>query len=90
MKKNCDCLKKGHRVGLFLVALFVLCFLGYYVRPEQELHIKMLQMMFFGFSGMNVLSFILGAIQAFIWGYILSAIWCLTGCCCGCKDKCEK
>ena len=59
MKKNCLCLKCGHNVGLFLVVLFVLCFIGYYLRPMQELHLQLLQLMFFGFSGMNVMSFIL-------------------------------
>jgi hypothetical protein len=91
MKKNCVCLKHGNNVGLFFLVLFVLCFLGYYVKPAatQSLHLQMLQLTFFGFSGMNWLSFVLGAIQAYIWGWVICGIWCLTGCCCG-KDKCEK
>lgn len=89
MKKDCACLKHGNNVGLFLVVLFVLCFIGYYLKPMQELHLQLLQLMFFGFSGMNVLSFILGAVQAYIFGYILCAIWCLTGCCCW-GEKCDK
>lgn len=76
----------ANRIGLFLAALFVVCFIWYYLRPvEQGLHLSLFKMSFFGFSGMNVRSFILGLIQSYIWGYIGVGVWWLIG---GCrKDK---
>lgn len=72
----------ANRVGLFLVVLFVICFAWYYIRPvEQELHLKLLKLSFFGFNGMNLISLILGAIQSYIWGYIAVGVLRLVGCC---------
>lgn len=75
--------KGANRLGLFLVILFIICFVWYYLRPvEQELHLKLLKMIYFGFSEMNLTSFILGLIQSYIWAYIIVGIWRLAGCCC--------
>ena len=79
-------LKSANHVGLFLIALYALCWVWYFVHPvEQELHLKMWQMSFWGFEGTNVMSFVLGAIQTYVMGYILVGLWCLTGCCSCCK-----
>ncbi|NQT49865.1 hypothetical protein HQ571_04185 [Candidatus Kuenenbacteria bacterium] len=79
--KKCCSWKCANHLGMFFLVLFVICFLWYYIRPvEQEMHLSMLKMSFFGFDGMNVMSFILGAIQAYIWGFIVSGVWALVGC----------
>ncbi len=85
----------GNAVGLFLVLLFVLCFLRYALWPvETELHLQLLRLSYFGFSGMNPLSFILGAVQSYIFGYIGVGLWMLVGCClkaCGCcKEEAKE
>ena len=79
-----DCFKLGNHVGIFLTLLFVLCFFWYWIHPvQQQLHLQVLESVFFGYDGMNIGSFILGLIQSYIWGYILSALWCLSGCSAG-------
>ncbi|MBU0667700.1 hypothetical protein KJ951_01180 [Patescibacteria group bacterium] len=81
-KSPCDYWKCANAVGLFLVALFVICFAWYFIRPvEQELHMQMMKLSFFGFEDMSVVSFILGAIQSYVWGYIVVGLWTLVGCC---------
>ncbi|MDP3995756.1 MAG: hypothetical protein Q8P74_00715 [bacterium] len=68
--------KLANSVGLFLAALFVVCFVWYYIRPiEQELHSGLFRLVFFGFNGMNFSSFIAGIIQSYLWAYIGVGIW---------------
>jgi hypothetical protein len=82
-----DCIKHGNHLGIFFVLLFILCFFWYWLHPvQQEFHLKFLQSLFFGYSEMNAISFILGIIQSYIWGYIIAIIWyfssyCAGGCC---------
>jgi len=75
--------KNGTRIGLFFVILFVVCFTWFYLRGGsselKNLHNNLFALTFFGWSGMNFLSFILGLIQSFIWGYIAVALWVLSG-----------
>jgi len=87
--KECKFWSCANHVGLFFVALFALCFLWYFVHPyEQELHMAMFKISFFSFTGMNFLSFVLAAIQAYIWGYIVVGVWQLLGYCCKSCKKC--
>lgn len=83
MKKHkCSYWKCSMHVGLFLAVFFVICFAWFYIQPEEkELHMALLNLSFLGWSGMNFPSFLLGAIQSFIWGYILMGVWYLVGCC---------
>ena len=75
-------LQHANHLGLFLTLLFVVCFIWYYLRPaEQNLHLQLLKLSYFGFSGMNFGSFILGAVQSYLWGYIFFGLWQLSGCC---------
>lgn len=72
----------GGRVGLFFVILFIVCFVWFYLRAgsdSEPLHNSLLALSFFGWSGMNLVSFILGLIQSFIWGYLAVALWRLSG-----------
>ena len=73
-------LKLANSVGLFLVILFAICFLWYFIMPaERELHLKLFRIAYSGFSGMNLLGFVFGAIQSYLWGYIGVGIWRLVG-----------
>ena len=75
-------IKQGNRVGIFLALLFVMCFAWYWLHPvHQELHMQILELSFFGYSGMNSVSFISGLIQSYIWGYIGTGLWYLSACC---------
>jgi len=79
--KDCkhSCLKHANGVGLFFVALLAICFAWYFIHPvEQDLHMSLLKLSFFGFDGMNAVSFLLGALQAYVWGYIVVGIVCLV------------
>ncbi len=88
---HCNSWKCAHHIGLFLVALLVLCFVWRYIHPvEIEFHLSSLRLMFFGFSGFNFWSFVLGAIQAYIAAYIGVGVWFLVGCCLKGSDSCEK
>ena len=89
---NCKPMHMANKIGLFFVLLFAVCFAWYFIHPvEQEMHLAMFQMSFFGFEGMNFLSFVLGAIQVYIWGYILVGLGYLVSMVgCGKSGKCCK
>ncbi|PIR04037.1 MAG: hypothetical protein COV59_02525 [Candidatus Magasanikbacteria bacterium CG11_big_fil_rev_8_21_14_0_20_39_34] len=88
--EECNFFRCSNRVGIFLVALYILCFAWYFIHPvNQSVHIQMLEMSYFGFSGMNFVSFLLGAIQTYIWGYVGVGLWSLLGCC-HTKGTCKK
>ena len=79
----------ANHIGVFLVLLFAVCFLWFYINPvEQDLHLRLFRLSFIGYSGMNVASFILGAVQAYIWAYVAAGLWLLAGTCCK-GGKCE-
>lgn len=89
-ESNCGFWRCGHKIGLFLVVLFVLCFLWYFFRPvEQVLHLGLLKISFIGYTGMNFSSFLAGFVQSYIWGYIGVGIWMLVGCCMKRGSKCD-
>jgi hypothetical protein len=69
-------IQEANRAGLFLAILFALCFAWFYIRPvEQNLHTALFRMAYVGFEGMNIVGFILGAAQTYIWGYLFLGIW---------------
>jgi len=74
--------KLGTKIGLFFIIIFITCFAWYFIRGGNtellQLHNNLLAITFFGWSGMNLASFILGLIQSFIWGYIAVALWRLA------------
>lgn len=81
-KDKCSYFKCANRIALVGVVLFILCFIWYYIRPvEQDLHLRLFRMAYLGFSGMNAVSFILGAIQTYIWAHVVLGIWQLFVCC---------
>jgi hypothetical protein len=75
--------KKTSGIGWILAWLFAIlytiCFVWYWIRGGgaaiQELHTNLFKLAFFGFSEMNAVSFVSGFVQAFIWGWIVAAIW---------------
>ncbi len=80
------------RVGLWFVGIYALCFVWPWIRglnvELSALHYQMWQIAFFGFTGFNLGSFIVGLMQVFIWGLIAAGLWKLAGFCCGCeRDK---
>jgi len=90
-KAQCGFFRCSNSVGLFLASLFVVCFAWYFVHPvEQTMHVQMFRLSYIGFSGMNALSFVLGLIQTFIWGYVGVGLWMLVGCCLKKGTDCHK
>jgi len=80
MSKDCCEHFKVYKLGLFFVLLFTVCFLWYYLIPvEKILHESLFKLSFLGFTGMNILSFLLGAIQSFFWAYIFYGLWKISG-----------
>ena len=76
MNNKINYLNFANRLGIFLVVLFVICFAWYYIRSvEQGLHLQLFRLFYFGFSEMNFSAFILGAIQTYLWAYILMGTW---------------
>lgn len=70
----------SNRIGIFLVFLFAICFAWYFIMPaEKGLHLQLFRMAYFGFSGFDVLSFVFGAIQTYVWGYAFVGVWRLSG-----------
>jgi len=95
MKNNKDGMHFMHaanHVGLFFMVLFAICFAWYFIMPvERELHMSMFRMSFFAFDGMNLMGFISGLVQVYIWAYIFVGAWFLVGRCrCGCGCSCKK
>lgn len=79
---RCNYWRCANRIGLFLAVLFVVCFVLHYFYPvDVELRVKLFQMAFLGFSGMNFSSFVLGLAQSYLWGYLGLGLWFLVGCC---------
>jgi len=71
--------RTGTKLGLFFVVIFTVCFIWYFLRGGsaelRQLHNDLLALAFFGWTGMNFFSFVLGLVQSFIWGYIAVALW---------------
>lgn len=69
----------ANRLGIFFAIIFVICFFWHFINPvDAELRIKLFQMALVGFSGMNLVSFILGVIQSYLWAYIGLGLWRLA------------
>jgi len=75
---NNNFVKTANQLGIFFVILFIICFAWYYLKGQTELHLQLLRLTFFGYSGMNVVSFVLAAIQAYVAGYVLVGLWQLA------------
>jgi hypothetical protein len=83
-----DFVKHSNHLGIFLIILFIGCFLWYWIHPVQkEFHLKFLQSAFFGFKNMNILSFIFGIISSYIYGYVFYTFWALSSYLSGCKHN---
>ena len=90
-RTKCDYWKCSNAIGLFLVGLFAICFLWFFINPvEQELHLALFKLSYWGFAEMNVAGFFLGAIQSYLWAYLAVGLWSLVGCCMKGGDCCSK
>ncbi|MBT4516533.1 MAG: hypothetical protein HOC78_01415 [Candidatus Komeilibacteria bacterium] len=79
----------AHKLSMLFMLLFIICFAWYWINPvQQELHLSLMKLHFFAFSGMNVVSFISGLVQSFIWGHIVAALFLIS--IKACKGKCCK
>lgn len=77
---NTFTIRFANRLGIFLALLFAVCFVWFYVRPiEQDLHLNMFRMAYFGFEEMSFVSFLAGAVQSYLWAYVGVALWRLAG-----------
>ncbi len=75
-KKGAGCVPFSNKLGIFLVILYTLCFFWYFVNPSgQELHLKLFRMMFLGFEEMNAYYYWFGAVQVFVWAWIVGYFW---------------
>ncbi len=75
-------ISRANQLGTFFVILFIICFAWFFLRSGsaeiKSLHNNLLALSFFGWSGFDAKSFILGSIQSFIWGYIAVLLWQLA------------
>ena len=72
--------KCSHRIGMFLVMLFILCFTwSSYYTASMELQLQLYQILYFKFTGLNLMSFVSGLVQSYIWGYVFPFVWFLSG-----------
>ncbi|MBI2484141.1 hypothetical protein HYV71_03075 [Candidatus Uhrbacteria bacterium] len=79
---SCVFWHSANRIGLLFVALFAICFAWYFINPSQQaLHAQLFQLSYFGYGEMNIKSFILGAVQSYLWAYIAVGLWHLLGYC---------
>lgn len=80
--------KSSHRLGVFFMLLYIVCFSWYFLMPTgRELHLQMFQMSFFGFDAMDIPSFFLGLFQVYVWAYIFKILWSVSGLCPICTKK---
>lgn len=77
-------------VGLFFIALYVLCLLWPNLLTDPEavrLHLTSLKLLFPGFKGMDATSMLWGGVLSFVYGFVGSvAFHGLHKGCCGLKD----
>ena len=75
-----DWVKHSNHLGIFFAFLFIICFFWYWIHPvQQAYHQQSLELWFYGYTGVNVVSFFLGIVQSFIWGYVFVGLWNLAG-----------
>ncbi len=72
-------IKKSHKLGIFFILLFAVCFAWFFIYPVSgSLHNDLFKMAFVGFQEMNAVGFILGLVQVYIWAYISVALWSVS------------
>ncbi|MAG11801.1 MAG: hypothetical protein CMI52_03265 [Parcubacteria group bacterium] len=65
-----------HRLGLFFVAVFTLCFFwGLVNTAEPILHMSLMKLSFIGFEGFDSVSYFYGAVQVYLWAWIYGFAW---------------
>ncbi|MBT4349992.1 hypothetical protein HOD19_04435 [bacterium] len=80
----------ANKIGLLFIIIFAIIFFWSYFHPVHlALQRQMLEITFFGFNGMNMPSFFVGAVQSYFWGYIVVILWKIVvlSSDCECKPK---
>lgn len=81
MKKGMmkDYLRYSNHIGIVLVIWCFIYFAWFYIHPtDRMLYEDFLRVSFFYFSGMNLTTFIVSAIQCYLWGYVAVGTWVLA------------
>ena len=67
----------GWTVSVFSVLSYALCFLWAYTLAgdQKEMYINWLRMSYLKFAGIDVVSFLSGLVQTFVWGWIGVAVF---------------
>jgi hypothetical protein len=91
-KTSCSCPNDywyyANKIGLLFILLFAVCFFWSYFRPiNPGLHLELMQLKFFGFTGVNFSSFVAGLVQSYLWGYIVIIFWKIICLSCGREAK---
>lgn len=76
--KKLDLMQVAFSLAILFAIGFVVCYFWVYKSTDPDLvnmHLGMLKISFFGYSGMNFASFILGLIQSFIWGILVGVVF---------------
>ena len=74
--KGCGQTYNVHRLGLFFVALFTLCYFWGFINPvDPALHLSLMKLSFLGFTGLNSASFFFGAVQVYLWAWVFAFAW---------------
>lgn len=80
----------ANKIGLLFILLFAVCFFWpYFHAREFDLHSQLMQLSFFGYTGLNWSSFLVGVIQTYLWGYIVVIMWKIVslGSECNCNNE---
>ncbi len=74
---NINIKKFGLTLSTFFAIGYVLDFAWHFLLSDasRDLYLQLLQIMYIGFTGFNVASFILGLVQIYIWGWVIAGIF---------------
>lgn len=64
----------GNTASLFIVIIYTLCFLFDLVFPQYAMY-SVWQVLFPGFNGLSWVSFFIGLVEAYAYGWFFAVIW---------------
>jgi len=76
-KNSIDIVRFGWTLSLAISLFYIVDFIWGFTLPVdvQTKYMELLSIAYIGFTGFDVLSFILGLIQVFIWGWVIAGIF---------------